>query len=90
MLSKLLVTFTIFRCWNIWLYAFLEYSNGFQEEHIAPAIAILHGKLGFYPLNYNVNESLRERINRIFGARPFEEDFPISEFDGLEKELSKY
>lgn len=51
------------------------------EEHIAPAIAILNGRQGFYPPNYNINESLREKTNRIFGASPFEEDFSTSEFD---------
>lgn len=59
------------------------------EEHINPAIAILNGKLGFYPLNYDINESLRERTNRIFGASPFEDDFFTSEFDKLERSLSK-
>lgn len=68
---------------------FIEYSNGLLEEHINPAIAILNGKLGFYPLNYDINESLRERTNRIFGASPFEENFPSSEFDKLERALSK-
>lgn len=68
---------------------FIEYSNGLLEEHINPAIAILNGRLSFYPPNYNINESLCERTNRILGASPFEEDFSTSEFDRLERTLSK-
>lgn len=39
--------------------------NGLCEEHVKPSIEILNGRLGFYPLNYNFNESIEERMIRI-------------------------
>lgn len=44
---------------------FLDLYRGLQEEHIIPALNILNGKLGFYPPNYNRNETPEELNNRI-------------------------
>lgn len=44
---------------------FLELYNGITEEHIKPSIDILNGKLGFYPPNFNFDESYEERWIRI-------------------------
>ena len=44
---------------------FIETCDGIKEEHVKPAIDILNGKLGFYPPNYNREETLMERLKRI-------------------------
>jgi len=44
---------------------FIDLYRGLQEEHIIPAINILNGKLGFYPPNYDKNETSEELIYRI-------------------------
>ena len=38
---------------------------GLQEEHIEPALRILNGQLGFYPREYNSNETFEELSARI-------------------------
>lgn len=43
----------------------IEYGDGLKEEHIEPAIKILHGDLGFYPPIVDINEPFRERFQRI-------------------------
>ena len=43
---------------------FLDLYNGICYEHIIPSINILNGKLGFYPKNFNFDETLEERIIR--------------------------
>lgn len=44
---------------------FLDLYNGICEEHVIPSIDILNGKLGFYPKDFNFDESLKDRIVRI-------------------------
>lgn len=44
---------------------FIDLYRGLQEEHIIPATNILNGKLGFYPPNYNRNETSEELNFRI-------------------------
>ena len=44
---------------------FLDLYLGIREEHIEPSINILNGVLGFYPPNFNFNETLEERCIRI-------------------------
>ena len=44
---------------------FLDLYNGICEEHVIPSIDILNGKLGFYPKDFNFDESMEERIVRI-------------------------
>ena len=44
---------------------FLDLYRGLREEHIAPSIQILNGKLGFYPKDYNRNETEEEHIYRL-------------------------
>lgn len=44
---------------------FLDLYKGITEEHINPAINILNGDLGFYPSNFDFNESLEKRLIRI-------------------------
>lgn len=39
---------------------FLDLYRGLQEEHIIPALNILNGNLGFYPPNYDRNETPEE------------------------------
>lgn len=68
---------------------FVEYSNGLLPKYINPAIQILNGQLGFYPPNYNISETLEERVKRIYGFNPFDNSFPDDEFSHLEKVLSK-
>lgn len=43
----------------------LDLYNGLCEEHVKPSLDILNGKLGFYPENYNFNESPEDRLLRI-------------------------
>ena len=43
---------------------FLDLYNGICYEHIIPSINILNGILGFYPKNFNFDETLEERIIR--------------------------
>ena len=43
---------------------FLDLYNGICYEHIIPSINILNGRLGFYPKDFNFNETLEERIIR--------------------------
>ena len=40
---------------------FLDLDLGIREEHVDVAIDILNGKLGFYPYDFNFNETLGER-----------------------------
>lgn len=44
---------------------FLDLYRGLQEEHIIPALNILNGNLGFYPPNYDRNETPEELNRRI-------------------------
>ena len=44
---------------------FLDLYRGLQEEHIIPALNILNGNLGFYPPNYDRNETPEELNYRI-------------------------
>lgn len=44
---------------------FLDLYNGICDYHIEPAINILNGNLGFYPPNFNFNETYEERVIRI-------------------------
>ena len=44
---------------------FLDLYMGLQEEHIEPALRILNGQLGFYPREYNRNETFEELLARI-------------------------
>ena len=44
---------------------FLDLYRGLQEEHIIPALNILNGNLGFYPSNYDRNETPEELNHRI-------------------------
>lgn len=43
----------------------IEYCDGLKEEHVEAAIRILHGELGFYPPTVDVNETLKDRFQRI-------------------------
>lgn len=45
---------------------FIEYSDGFVSKYVEPTIRILNGNLGFYPEEYNRNETFQERIERLF------------------------
>ena len=38
---------------------------GLQPHHIEPIINVLNENLGFYPPNYNLNETAEEQIIRI-------------------------
>lgn len=69
---------------------FIEYSNGLLKEHITPAIAILNGKLGFYPPNYDIEEGLMERAGRILDTNSFKSDLTKDNLDKIERILSKY
>ena len=44
---------------------FLDLYSGITEEHIKPSLNILNGDLGFYPSNFDINESLEKRLIRI-------------------------
>lgn len=56
---------------------FIEYSDGFVEEYIEPAINILNGNLGFYPKTYDRSETFDERLRRLFPSLfTFPEDDP--------------
>lgn len=68
---------------------FVEYSSGLLSEHIIPAIRILNGQLGFYPPSYDTSETIEERVIRIYGSNPFDNDFPNDEILKLEKVLNK-
>lgn len=51
---------------------FLDLYRGLQEEHIIPALNILSGDLGFYPLNYDRTETPMElniRINEYYNTK---------------------
>ena len=51
---------------------FLDLYRGLQEEHIEPILKILNGKLGFYPEDYNRNETPSElalRINKYYNEK---------------------
>ena len=43
----------------------IDLYNGLQEEHIKPTINILNGNLGFYPKEYNQDETPEEKNIRI-------------------------
>ena len=47
------------------LSVFPDLYNGLCEEHIVPSVNILNGKLGFYPPNFDFNETIEERMVRI-------------------------
>ena len=42
----------------------LELCKGLTEEHIEPALKILNGELGFYPEDFDFNETFHERLIR--------------------------
>lgn len=44
---------------------FLDLYNGITEEHIDPSVDILNGNLGFYPPDFNFDETFEERNIRI-------------------------
>ena len=44
---------------------FLDLYNGITLENVEPSIDILNGKLGFYPPDFNFDESYEERLARI-------------------------
>jgi len=44
---------------------YVDLYKGLQPEHIKPSLDILNGKLGFYPLNYDVTETSHQRLVRI-------------------------
>lgn len=44
---------------------FLDLYKGITWEHVEPAINILNGNLGFYPPDFNFNETVGERMVRI-------------------------
>ena len=44
---------------------FLDWDSGLQEEHIKPVLAILNGQLGFYPPDYDIQETNEQRLIRI-------------------------
>lgn len=44
---------------------FLDLYKGICEEHVNPSVNILNGKLGFYPPNFDFNETCEERNVRI-------------------------
>lgn len=44
---------------------FLDLYMGLQEKHIEPVLRILNGQLGFYPKEYNRNETYGELSTRI-------------------------
>jgi len=44
---------------------FLDLYKGICLEHVNPSVNILNGKLGFYPPDFNFNETLNERNVRI-------------------------
>lgn len=51
---------------------FPELYNGITEEHIKPSIDILNGKLGFYPPDFNFDETFAEmwiKINEYHNSR---------------------
>ncbi len=63
---------------------FIETCDGIKEEHVKPAIDILNGKLGFYPPNYNREETLMERLNRILSDFQLEDaSSEVEEIDDL-------
>lgn len=68
---------------------FIEYSNGLQEEHILPSIAILNGQLGFYPPFYDRSETLKDRTKRILGTSLFLEKYP-EEIEKIDRILSRF
>ncbi|MBQ2872847.1 MAG: hypothetical protein IJE89_02490 [Bacilli bacterium] len=44
---------------------FLDLYMGITKEHVEPSVRILNGKLGFYPPDFNFDETLEERNIRI-------------------------
>jgi len=44
---------------------FLDLYRGICEEHVIPSVKILSGNLGFYPPDFNFDETLNERVERI-------------------------
>ena len=51
---------------------YLDLYKGLEEEHIKPILDILRGKRGFYPDDYNqqeTNEHRLKRINRYYNLR---------------------
>ena len=43
---------------------FLDLYKGICEDHVSPSVNILNGNLGFYPPNFDFNETLEERNTR--------------------------
>lgn len=44
---------------------YLDLYDGLRKEHIIPAINILNNILGFYPPDYNCNETFEQKLIRI-------------------------
>lgn len=44
---------------------FLDLYRGITKEHVEPSVSILNGKLGFYPHDFNFDETLEQRNIRI-------------------------
>ena len=44
---------------------FLDLYRGITQEHVEPSINILNGRLGFYPPEFNFDETPIQRNNRI-------------------------
>ena len=44
---------------------FLDLYKGLQKEHVLPTLKILNGQLGFYPPDYNREETAEELVYRI-------------------------
>ena len=68
---------------------FIEYSDGFTSKYVLPAIKILNGVLGFYPYDYNLNETFQERIKRLFPSLSLEEIEDILNSNLLEEDQDK-
>ena len=65
----------------------IEHSDGFTADYIEPTVRVLNGNLGFYPPEYNREETFEERINRLFPS-VFLEENPKNK--KLEKMLKSY
>ena len=44
---------------------FIDLYKGLDEEHIIPSLNILNGMLGFYPKDFDIDESYEKRLIRI-------------------------
>lgn len=61
----------------------IEHSDGFTANYIEPTVGILNGSLGFYPPEYNREETFKERAKRLFPSAFLEESTK-------NKQLQKY